>query len=105
MKDPRGWLILLAAAATLGALALRRGDNVKGGEGYRCLTHSDCGKGLRCYARPDEGPIATFGSCVEPCLDDAQCGPARKCAVTGKKNEQLLPVQPGLEPGERVCLR
>ncbi len=80
-------------------------SNVKGGPGFQCLTHSDCAKALRCYALPKEDPFATFGKCVEPCLDDAQCEAGQLCAVTAKGNDQLVPVKVGLQPGERVCVR
>lgn len=106
MRDPRRWLLFLALAATIGAIAVGTGrGGVKSGPNLECLTHSDCAKALRCYAIPKDDPFATFGVCVEPCLDDAQCAQGAKCAVTAKGKEQLLPVKPGLEPGERVCIR
>ncbi|MBS1149233.1 MAG: hypothetical protein H6Q89_931 [Myxococcaceae bacterium] len=105
MRDPRGWLLFLAIAAAIAMFAFNRGGKVKSGPNLQCLTHSDCARALRCYAVPKDDPFATFGVCVEPCLDDAQCGPGARCAVTARGNEQLLPVKPGLEPGERVCLR
>lgn len=107
MKDPRGWLLWLGLAAAIGLIFMSRGSggSVKKGPGFECLTHADCAKALRCYALPKDDPFATFGTCVEPCLDDAQCGPGMKCAVTAKKNEQLVPVAVGLSPGERVCIR
>ncbi len=105
-KDPRRWLFLLAGAAVIGALALNGGKSkVKGGSGFDCLTHVDCAKSLRCYALPKDDPFANFGKCVEPCLDDAQCGSGLRCAVTAKGDEQLVPVKVGLSPGERVCVR
>lgn len=106
MRDPRRWVLLLGAAATIGMLALNRGgSSTKSGPNLECLTHVDCAKALRCYAVPKDDPFATFGVCVEPCLDDLQCAPGAKCIVTAKGHEQLLPVRPGLEPGERVCVR
>ena len=78
---------------------------MKSGPNLPCLTHVDCAKALRCYAVPKDDPFATFGVCVEPCLDDLQCPAGMKCAVTAKGNDQLLPVKVGLEPGERVCIR
>ncbi len=106
MKDPRSWLIWLAAAAMIGAIAIGRGSGpVKAGPNLACLTHVDCAKGLRCYAMPKDDPFATFGVCVEPCLDDLQCPSGMKCAVTAKGNAQVVPVKVGLEPGERVCIR
>lgn len=105
MGHPGRWLLLLSLAATLGFWAMNRGGNVKSGPGLQCLTHGDCAKALRCYAVPKDDPFATFGVCVEPCLDDLQCGAGMKCAVTAQGKEQLLPVRVGLEPGERVCLR
>jgi Cys-rich repeat protein len=107
LKDPRGWLLPAVAVASIVALLLagRGRSNAKGGPGFQCLTHIDCAKALRCYALPKDDPFATFGTCVEPCLDDAQCGAGEKCAVTAKGDEQLVPVKVGLQPGERVCIR
>ena len=106
LKDSRRWLIWVAVAATLAAIAFGRGGNsVKGGPNLPCLTHLDCAKSLRCYAVPKDDPFATFGVCVESCLDDLQCPAGMKCAVTAKGHEQLVPVKVGLEPGERVCVR
>lgn len=106
MKDPRGWLIWVGVAATLGILLATRGSGgVKAGPGSECMVHRDCAKALRCYALPKDDPFATYGKCVEPCLDDLQCGAGMKCAVTAQKNDQLVPVAVGLQPGERVCIR
>jgi hypothetical protein len=105
MRDPRRWLIFLAIGTAIALFAARGGRGSKSGPNLECLTHDDCAKSLRCYAIPKDDPFATFGICVEPCLDDAQCSPGLKCGVTGKGKGQLLPVRPGLEPGERVCIR
>lgn len=105
MRDPRRWLIFLAIAVALAMFAANRGTQVKAGPNLQCLTHADCARGLRCYAIPKDDPFATFGVCVEPCLDDAQCSAGFTCAVTARANEQLVPIKLGLEPGERVCLR
>jgi hypothetical protein len=104
LRDPRRWLLGVALASALGWLAFSPRQSVKSGPQQPCLAHSDCGKSLRCYAVPKSDPFATFGLCVEPCLDDLQCSSGMRCAVTGKGQQQLLPVAPGLEPGERVCL-
>ena len=106
VKDPRRWLIWVGAAAMIGAIAVgSRGGGTKSGPNLECLVHADCAKALRCYALPKDDPFATYGVCVEPCLDDAQCPQGMKCAVTAKGHEQLVPVKVGLEPGERVCVR
>ena len=106
MKDPRRWLIWVALAALLGMLAARSGgESVKSGPGLECLTHDDCGKALSCYAVPKDDPFATFGVCVEPCVDDLQCPAGMKCVATTKGKEQVLPVKGGDESGERVCVR
>ncbi len=99
------WLLLVAMAGVVAFWALGpKGGSVKGGPNLQCLVHADCAKALRCYAVPKDDPFATYGRCVEPCLDDLQCPAGMHCSVTGKGKEQLLPVRSGLEPGERVCL-
>jgi hypothetical protein len=105
MRDPRRWLIFVAIAAAIGAVALGRGRAAKSGPNLECLTHEDCAKGLFCYAIPRDDPFATFGVCVEKCVEDLQCEPGAKCKPTAQGKGQLLPLKPGLEPGERACLR
>ncbi len=105
LADPRRWLILVAIAALVGLWAATRGGTTRNGAGLPCLVHSDCARGLRCYVVPNPDGFATKGVCVETCLDDEQCGPDRRCAVTAEGSEQLVPVAVGKSPGERVCLR
>lgn len=105
MRDPRRWLLWVGLAAGVGFIAASfRGGGTRAGAHQECLTHSDCAKALRCYVVPKDDGFATFGVCVEPCLDDLQCYAGLRCTVTAKGNQQLVPVRAGLEPGERVCL-
>ena len=106
MRDPRRWLLWVALAAGLAwmAASFSRGGKPAGGPNQECLVHADCHKALRCFTIPKDDGFATFGVCVEPCLDDLQCPALMRCSVTAKGKDQLVPVRAGLEPGERVCL-
>ena len=79
-------------------------SNANRGAHQQCLVHGDCARSLRCFVVPKGDRFATFGTCVEPCLEDPQCPSGMQCQVTAKGDQQLVPVQPGLAPGERVCL-
>ncbi len=107
MKDPRRWLLWVAIAAALAwaAASFRGGGNVKAGVGQQCLVLGDCARSLRCYVEPKDDGFATFGVCAEPCLDDLQCPAGSRCAMTAQAQSQLVPVKPGLPPGDRVCVK
>ena len=105
MKDPRRWLVLVALTAALAWVAATYRPKAKAGPNQPCLVQTDCASSLRCYVEPKADGFATWGNCVEPCLDDLQCAAGSRCAMTGLGQEQLVPVMPGLQPGQRVCVR
>ncbi len=106
MKDPRRWLLWVAVAATLGwAAATFRNSSGRAGVNQPCLVLEDCARTLRCYVEPNSDGFATFGVCVEPCIDDLQCPAGNACMMTAEAQSQLVPVKPGLKPGDRVCAR
>ena len=106
MRDPRRWLILLAIAATVGFLLIRRVPAVKTPHSA-CMGDSDCLRAERCYVVPEESGFATFGLCADPCADDGQCG-GLKCVEVAAGESYVGPSSAAKKIGEghaRVCVK
>lgn len=102
MKDPRGWLLLVGLATSIGLWVMwPGGTRTVGGENGPCLTHRDCAQSLRCYGVPKDDPFVVQGTCRARCEGDAGCAESEQCAPAAERGGQLAPKADG---GLWVCV-